>query len=78
MTPSVAKEIKFIFKDIEDVSLSKANVVTTDSLKSRYYTLAVIGLKPKKNITEQDRKKITDWLKARLETDSLELIVKRK
>lgn len=78
MTPSVAKEIKFLFKDIEDVSLSKASVVTTDSLKSRYYTLAVIGLKPKKNITEQDRKKITDWLKARLETDSLELIVKRK
>lgn len=78
LTPAIAKEIKFLFKDIEDVSLSKANVVSTDSLKTKQYTLAVIGLKPQKNMAEQDKKKITDWLKARLETDSLQLIITKR
>lgn len=78
MAPAVAKEMKTLFKDVEKISLSKANSISTDSLKIKHYTLAVINLRSKRNIAEQERKQMSEWLKTRLEADSLQLIITRQ
>lgn len=75
MAPAVAKEIKSLFENVDDISLSNASYVNTDSLKVKHYTLAVIGVKAKANMKEHERSKITDWLKARLQADSIKVII---
>lgn len=75
LVPAIAREIKPLFGYVEDVSLSKSIFTDTDSVKIKHYTLAVVGVNVKYNIKEQEKKKITDWLKARLATDSVQLIV---
>lgn len=75
MAPAVAKEIKSLFDNVDDISLSNASYVNTDSLKVKHYTLAVIGVKAKANMKELERSKITDWLKARLQADSIKVII---
>lgn len=78
ISPDVAKEAKSLFRGIDNISLSKACFVATDSLKTKHYTLAIIGLKPKSSLSEQDRKKMTDWLETRLKSDSLKLIITKE
>lgn len=75
MAPAVAKEIKSLFENVDDISLSNASYVNTDSLKVKHYTLAVIGVKAKANMKELERSKITNWLKARLQADSIKVII---
>lgn len=75
MAPAVAKEIKSLFDNVDDISLSNASYVNTDSLKVKHYTLAVIGVKAKANMKELERSKITDWLKARLQADSIKVVI---
>lgn len=75
MAPAVAKEIKSLFENVDDISLSNASYVNTDSLKVKHYTLAVIGVKAKANMKELERSKITDWLKARLQADSIKVVI---
>lgn len=78
IAPDVAKEAKSLFKGIENISLSRTCFVTADSLKINHYTLAVIGFNQKTIISNQDRKKMTDWLKTRLKSDSLQLIITKE
>lgn len=75
MAPAVAKEIKSLFDNVDDISLSNASYVNTDSLKVKHYTLAVIGVKAKANMKELERSKITNWLKARLQADSIKVVI---
>lgn len=74
MTPAVAKEMRALFDGVNEVSLSLASRAVTDTSSVKRYTMIVVGLKPEKGLTGQERKRMKEWLEARLGTDSLRLI----
>ena len=61
---------------IDEIYLSKGMAVQADSLGSRPRTMVII--RTKKNLSQNDRKRMEDWLKIRLEDDALDFLVLRQ
>lgn len=73
LTPKVAKEIKAFMPMVESVSMTRMLITTTDSLSSQHLVTAIVQTKSPLSTTDQHR--LRQWLEARVETDSLRLIV---
>lgn len=75
LSPAVAKEMKALYPAVSTLSLSVANEAVADSTSSRNYVLAVVRTRRRSAFNEQERIKIRQWLSARLQADSLEVII---
>ena len=75
LSPAVAKEMKALYPAVSTLSLSVANEAVADSTSSRNYVLAVVRTRRRSAFNEQERTKIRQWLSARLQADSLEVII---
>ena len=73
LTPKVAKEIKAFMPMVESVSMARMLITTTDLLSSQHLVTAIVQTKSPLSTTDQHR--LRQWLEARVETDSLRLIV---
>lgn len=72
-TPKIVPELKILYPDVKSVSLSRSIRMEVDSVKADTLTLAVMSFSRHPGVAEQE--KITQWLKARVGTNKLKLIV---
>ena len=69
----IRQELKAVCPSATSVSLSKVTEARTDTSVTRQYVVAVVGCPGR--LGAQERKLLNDWLKARVKTDSLRLVV---
>lgn len=66
-------ELKTLFPQVAQLSLSNVNEVATDSAKQKRYILAVVNSRSR--IDASNRATLQRWLKSRCKADSLRLII---
>ncbi len=69
----MGQEMKVLFPEIRTISVSKSLQLTVDSAQVDTLTFAIVSCR--KQPSEQEEKKIAEWLKARTATDKLRLII---
>lgn len=72
-TRKIVPELKVLYPDVQSVSLSHSISMEVDSVKADTLTFAIMQFSRRPGAAEQA--KITEWLKARLGTGKLKLIV---
>lgn len=73
LTTELIPEIKVLFPFVQEASLSRTYLMSTDSIKPDMVML--VYLKSKTRVHEAEQKKIKEWLSARIETKSIKLII---
>lgn len=73
LTTELIPEIKVLFPFVQEASLSRTYLMSTDSIKPDMVML--VYLKSKTKVHETEQKKIKEWLAARIETKSIKLII---
>lgn len=69
----MGQEMKVLFPEIRTISVSKSLQLAVDSAQIDTLTFAIVSCR--KQPSEQEKKKIAEWLKARMATDKLRLII---
>lgn len=69
----MGQEMKVLFPEIKTLSVSKSLQLAVDSAQIDTLTFAIVSCR--KQPSEQEKKKIEEWLKARTATDKLRLII---
>lgn len=69
----MGQEMKVLFPEIRTISVSKSLQLVVDSAQIDTLTFAIVSCR--KQPSEQEKKKIAEWLKARTATDKLRLII---
>ena len=69
----MGQEMKVLFPEIKTLSVSKSLQLAVDSAQIDTLTFAIVSCR--KQPSEQEEKKIVEWLKARTATDKLRLII---
>lgn len=69
----MGQEMKVLFPEIKTLSVSKSLQLAVDSAQIDTLTFAIVSCR--KHPSEQEEKKIVEWLKARTATDKLRLII---
>ena len=67
------EELKVVCPEAKSIMLSKASESFVDSASIKNYILAVV--KTNKTLAKDNRKQLYDWLKVKVKSDSLELII---
>ena len=75
MAPEIAKEMKTLFPQAVNVSLSIATEAAADTTAIKKYVMAVVGTDKQKNFSHDERNKISRWLEMRLGVDTIKLVV---
>lgn len=75
MSDELRKEIKILFPEIKSLALASATDIAIDSTKTSRYTTAIIEHKSENLIGNKEQKKLEEWIKTRLNSDSLRLII---
>lgn len=73
LTTELIPEIKVLFPFVQEASLSRTYLMSTDSIKPDMVML--VYLKSKTKVHEAEQKKIKEWLAARIETKNIKLII---
>lgn len=73
LSVTLAPELKVLYPEVKSIALSHAIEQQVDSLQADTLTFAIVQLS--KQPKPAEREKMTQWLKARLGTDRLRLIV---
>lgn len=73
LTTELIPEIKVLFPFVQEASLSRTYLMSTDSIKPDMVML--VYLKSKTKVHETEQKKIKEWLSARIETKNIKLII---
>ncbi|WP_028898119.1 DUF389 domain-containing protein [Prevotella sp. HUN102] len=71
-------EMQTLYPEVRSLTLTAATEVPTDTLQPRKYVLAVVKVVNSFRQTDAERKRMTEWLKARVSADSLVLITRRE
>lgn len=69
-------ELKVLYPEIQTFVLTRSVEVRTDTTLTTPVTLAVIGLSPGCSFTPEETTKLTAWLKARTEADSIQVVTR--
>lgn len=69
----IGHEMKVLFPEIKTISVSKSLQLAVDSARMDTLTFAIIGCRKKPS--EQEKKKLFEWLKARTASEKLKLII---
>ena len=67
------EELKVVCPSAKSIMLSKASESFVDSASTKNHIVAIV--KTNKSLTKDNRKQLYDWLKVKVKSDSLELIV---
>ena len=67
------KELKVVCPSAKSIILSKASESFTDTTLIKNHIIAVV--KTSKSLANNDKQQLYDWLKVKVKSDSLELIV---
>lgn len=73
LSKEIRKEIKAVCPAAKSVSLSKVTEAFADTTAAREYVMAVVDCKG--NLSRADRQRLSNWLKERVKTDSLRLMI---
>ena len=73
LSVTLAPELKVLYPEVKSIALSHAIEQQVDSLQADTLTFAIVQFS--KQPKPAEREKMTQWLKARLGTDRLRLIV---
>ncbi|MBK5270256.1 MAG: DUF389 domain-containing protein [Bacteroidia bacterium] len=71
--PDIKKELQSLYPDLTNFSLTQSVIHNIDSLKTDTLTLFV-G-KFTKRISSRERKKLSEWLKLRIQSDSVKILI---
>lgn len=74
LATEIRPELASLFPQISSISLQRVVEVNRDSTDLHLYVTAIIKSDVKKPLTNEDTKKLHDWLLARIKTDSLIVI----
>ena len=69
-------ELKVLYPATRTLSVARSLRMTVDSMRVDTTTLAVMTFS--RSVSQGERQKISNWLKARLQTDRLQLIVEQE
>ena len=69
----IREELKVVCPSAKSIMLSKASESFVDSASIKNYVVAVV--KTNKTLAKDNRKQLYDWLKVKVKSDSLELII---
>lgn len=75
LTTSIAPELKVLFPEAESISISLTTEIDVASLKTD--TIAIAMVKFSKNPNNEEQDKLKDWLKTRMGTSKLRLIINK-
>lgn len=75
LSADVSQELKALYPGISSIGLSPMVVSSTDTLPSQSIVMAVIQLGAGHRLPEAERRKLQQWLQARTQADSLQLLV---
>ena len=64
-------ELAAIFPQVSTISLSKVTQAKRDTAETKQFVAAIITTDTKKRLTNQEKLRLTEWLKARTKADSL-------
>lgn len=79
LSRAVAGEIGILFPSVRSLALSRITEAHTDTSSTSAYIIAVTGTYSKAGkMTAQEKEKLRLWLKSRLKTDSLRVIVEKQ
>lgn len=73
LTTELIPEIKVLFPFVQEASLSRTYLMSTDSIKPDMVML--VYLKSKTRVHEAEQKNIKEWLAARIDTKNIKLII---
>lgn len=73
LTSELIPELKVLFPFVEEASCSHTYIMSTEVAKPD--TVMLVYLKSKSNVKEAERKKIKEWLSARLSIDNIKLLI---
>lgn len=73
LTSELMPEVKVLFPFVEEASCSYTSIMSTDAAKPD--TVMLVYLKSKSAVKEVERKKIREWLSARLEMNNIKLLI---
>lgn len=72
----IKSEIQVLYPNISSIALAQANNVSTKRNESSKKVYAIIKVDNKDNLSEEEENKIKSWLKARIKTSNIDLIVR--
>ena len=73
LTSELIPEMKVLFPFVVEASCSHTYIVNTETAKPD--TVMLVYLKSKTKVKEVERKKITEWLSARVEVKNIKLLI---
>jgi len=73
LAKEMKQELKAICPEAKSIALSHTSEVFVDTALTRKYVLAVI--KTNKTLPANDKQQLYKWLKVRIKTDHLQLVV---
>ena len=73
LTSELIPEMKVLFPYVDEASCSNTYIVNTETAKTD--TVKKKNLKKKKKNKEAERKKIKEWLSARVEMENIKLLI---
>lgn len=73
LTSELMPEMKVLFPFVEEASCSHTYIMSTETAKPD--TVMLVYLKSKSAVREAERKKIQEWLSARLEMNNIKLLI---
>lgn len=75
LSGEMGQELAALFPQIETLSLANAVEARTDTIASKRYVVALVGMKKKaKALPAEQQTRLTDFLKARVKADSLVVV----
>lgn len=77
LTPQVAQELRPLFPSVRSLALLHSRDTRTDTtLTSATYVLALVSLHQGKELAPASRLSLRKWLKTRIKTDSVQVVIK--
>ncbi|MGM9699702.1 MAG: TIGR00341 family protein [Prevotella sp.] len=71
LTKELRGELTAIYPQVKAISLSKVTQAQRDTSATKEFVAAILSVEGKKRFSQQDRQRLTEWLKARAKADSL-------
>jgi len=74
LSVDIRPELATLFPQVSRFSLSRVTEVNRDSTDTRVFVAAIIQCAGKSTLSETEKEKLHDWLKARINADSLVVV----
>ena len=71
LTKELRGELTAIYPQVKTISFSKVTQAQRDTSTTKEFVAAILSVEGKKRFSQQDRQRLTEWLKARAKADSL-------